>query len=325
MSQNRDHAVIVGVQVYPGLTDLGGPENDARAFRDWVLSPTGGDVPAANVQLIVSSNYSPPFESLDVAKPVLDDIQRAFGKLVDLAEANEKAGNGLIAGRRLYIYMAGHGIEPQRNRTALLMANAKEKRFGFHILGKDYADYFYDAGFFDEILLFMDCCRDYFPLTPLTPVPFDPRSDPDAPDRVKCLYGFGTKWKRRSRERPIMGVTRGVFTATLLEGLRGAASDSNHCITAASLKNYVNENMAQFLDPSDLQDPEVPKQAEFTPIPNEGDGLIIVQNIPPPTYEVAIFLPAGMEAQKVEVRGPKISDIAAAALAPGPQWMLKLP
>jgi hypothetical protein len=32
-----------------------------------------------------------------------------------------------------------------------------------------------------------------------------------------------------------------------------------------------------------------------------------------------------MEAQKVEVRGPKISDIAAAALAPGPQWMLKLP
>ena len=260
MTHVEDYAVILGVQKYPGLTDLNGPENDARAFRQWVVDPSGGKVPGSgrfriakpgwegNIRTILSSDY-PPFDNLDEARPILHDIQRAFIDLHDLAEANEQSGRGLVAGHRLYIYMAGHAIEPQNGKTALLMANAKPRRFGFHVLGRDYAEFFSYAGLFEEVVLFMDCCRDYSPLTPLTPIPFDPLSDPTAPDRMRYLHGFGTKWKRRSRERLIDGQVRGVFTAALLAGLYGGASDPNGRITSVLLRQYLNETMSQFLDP----------------------------------------------------------------------------
>jgi hypothetical protein len=336
MTHDEDYAVILGVQKYPGLTDLNGPENDARAFHEWVVDPAGGKVPgngrgrvakpgwSGNVRMILSSDYF-PFDSLDEARPILNDIQHAFINLYDLAEANAKSGGGLVAGRRLYIYMAGHGIEPQNGRTALLMANAKPRRFGFHVLGRDYAEFFSNAGFFEEVLLFMDCCRDYFPLTPLTPIPFDPLSDPTAPDRVRYLHGFGTKWKRRSRERLIDGKVRGIFTTALLEGLRGGASDLGGRITAALLRNYLNETMFQFLDPMDLADPRIPKQPEFNQFPSEGEGLIIAESVPPVTYNVTIVLPEGADGAPMQIRGPKLSDIAAQTIARGPTWSLKLP
>ncbi|MDR3636401.1 MAG: caspase family protein [Isosphaeraceae bacterium] len=335
MAQDQDFAVIIGVQAYPGLTNLEGPENDARAFRDWVVSPEGGNVPDGrrgqnfqpgwngNVRMILSSDY-PVVNAPNDARPICADVQAAFNDLYDLAEANAKAGQGTVAGRRLYIYMAGHGIEPQLNHTALLMANAKERRFGFHILGKDYADFFYSAGFFAEILLFMDCCRDYFPMVPLTPVPFDTRSDHAAPDHVHYLYGFATKWKRRSRERPINGQTRGVFTTALLEGLRGGASDGNR-ITAASLRSYLNECMQLFFDPQSLQDPEIPKQPEFVQFPSEGDGLVIVENVPPLRYDVVIHLSPDTMGKRVQVLGPKFTNVAAQTVASADRWPLQLP
>ncbi|HEU5218622.1 MAG TPA: hypothetical protein VFU23_08180, partial [Gemmatimonadales bacterium] len=54
-----DWAIVVGIKRYfdPALAGLEGPENDARQFYEWVVSPSGGAVPKAQAKLIVSSDY----------------------------------------------------------------------------------------------------------------------------------------------------------------------------------------------------------------------------------------------------------------------------
>src|SRR5262249_34988766 len=154
-------------------------------------------------------------------------------------------------GRRLYIFLAGHGIEPRGNvGAALLTAEAAVGRFQLHICGKSYADWFYNAAYFDEILLFMDCCRDNAWTTTANLVPADPKYV-DPGDR-KYFYAFATKWSRRSRERKFEddGQYHGIFTKALLEGLYGAASDPDtNSITAFSLQEYLRHNIADFLGP----------------------------------------------------------------------------
>ena len=53
-----DYAVVVGISRYGSITpELEGPEKDARAFYDWVIAASGGDVPKENVALVLSSQY----------------------------------------------------------------------------------------------------------------------------------------------------------------------------------------------------------------------------------------------------------------------------
>ena len=89
-------------------------------------------------------------------------------------------------GRRLYIYMAGHGIAPGENQTALLMANANydKRRYGtgYHVIGEYVAGWVADAHYFDEILLFMDCCRE-IQAVPAPNMPWGPLRDPARPRR----------------------------------------------------------------------------------------------------------------------------------------------
>ena len=111
MPQNdKDYAVVIGIKDYPAFdadNPLTGPENDAQAFYDWLISADGGDVPSANVELIISSKCGSPFADARTARPIVNEIQNAFENLQDIAARNEDKGNGYRVGRRLYIYMSG--------------------------------------------------------------------------------------------------------------------------------------------------------------------------------------------------------------------------
>src|SRR5262249_24767328 len=159
---------------YPYFGDLAGPANDAQAFRDWVVDPHGGGLPVGQVQLILS----PDFPADDV-RPTQYDVLRAFEGLLDLAQSSAAAGQGWRGvGRRLSLYFAGQGLDTADHRPALLMANASPRMLGYHVSGPAYADLFSRAGAFDEILLFMDCCREQPVLvSPMLP-PFHTVIDP---------------------------------------------------------------------------------------------------------------------------------------------------
>src|SRR4051794_36034806 len=102
---NTDHAIVIGINNYPGIPPpLNGPENDAKSFRDWLVADDGGKVPAGNVRTIVSSDYQPSPEPI-AAEPKVDQFTDAVDALEDMGQA----GQG-TAGRRLYLYLAGHGF-----------------------------------------------------------------------------------------------------------------------------------------------------------------------------------------------------------------------
>ena len=52
-----DWAIVVGVRIYPSVTNLDGLENDANAMYQWLTSPQGGDVPTAQTARILSSQF----------------------------------------------------------------------------------------------------------------------------------------------------------------------------------------------------------------------------------------------------------------------------
>ncbi len=287
-----DWAIVVGIRRYPALGDLDGPENDAAEFRDWLVSPEGGGVPPEHVELITT----PPEAPADVtsAQPAAARVQAAFDRLLDVSDRNEQDGRGVRIGRRLWVYMAGHGFEPQPELTALLTANATRRRC-YHVPGKEYADWFRRAGMFEELVLFMDCCRETMPRVP-----------PDLPSYVmelsphigtgSWLIGHATKSTRTSREKPIGGKARGVFTTALLAGLRGdAAEPGGTRVTAASLKSYLYDHMKDWLTPEELDDPGIP-QIPDVQYDEPAPGRLVLATLPAPkTFAVEVRPPAGAQ------------------------------
>ncbi|HEX7774550.1 MAG TPA: caspase family protein, partial [Pyrinomonadaceae bacterium] len=192
---NNDWAIVVGVRRYPGISDLDGSENDADDFRKWLVDPAGGNVPPDQVRLILSSQFPDPSDATN-ATPTHAEVERAFEWLDDKAEENLQNGIGRKVGRRLYLYFSGHGYTPTRDDAALLMANATPRRSGNHIAGRLWAEWMYESGYFEEIALFMDCCRDSYTTVPLRPVHLNKVTDNKGINDRKRFYAYGSEWDR---------------------------------------------------------------------------------------------------------------------------------
>jgi len=276
VTNGTDRAIIVGIRKYPGLGEpLDGPENDARKVHEWVTSKAGGGVPPQSARLILSSDFGAMQGPLD-ARPTLEAIQHEFDLLQDEAEKNDNEGNGFRVGRRLYLFFSGHGFEPDKDNVALLMANATPSR-GYHVAATLYADYFRRAGIFDEVLLFMDCCRQPMASFPTNRPPYMESLASDAPEKGKWLKAFATKWSRKSREKKIDGVAHGIFTSALLRGLKGEAPrDAAGQITDETLASFLYDHMKDPLTKAELDDPDIPKQPDINYDQDPNNRLVIV-------------------------------------------------
>lgn len=321
-----DWAVVVGLSRYPELGDLDGPENDARDFYAWLTRRAG--VPKEHVRLILSSDFQPPATTALQAKPTSERIEEAFDALYDTAERRAREGGELKVGRRLYIFLAGHGFSPSGDEAALLMANATRGRT-YHVPGRPYANWFLRAGFFDEVILFMDCCRERYPQAPLRVLPYIDMTDPTAVDRSKILFGFATKWSRLSREKPMPdGKVRGVFSTALLTALNGAAADANGEITARSLADYLYNHMKDLLSLEELRDDDVPKEPELIFDTNPNAKFLILKVSPEQAaaarFPVTVHLRPEDASRDVEILDNRF-NVAASAHAPGAEWPLRLP
>lgn len=286
----EDSAIVIGLQKYPGFgaaLQLDGAESDAKEFYEWLRSKDGGDVPEINIQLILSSDlrFATSNGPLD-CRPFFADIKSAFEKLRRASIKKAEVQLGPRIGRRLYIFMSGHGITPTPNghvtrEVGLLMSNVDGVNImdsDSHFPGCSVADYFCVNGCFDEVFLFMDCCRDIIKM----PQPNLVFVTEGSVATTKRFYAFATKWGRRAKERNFNGSVRGVFTTTLLKALNGAAADmeggnSNFgLITAASLKTFLINNTRKYLNKSLLNvgDDDVP-DIDIMPNENNGDDIII--------------------------------------------------
>lgn len=327
----QDWALTVGVSVYPApeLGDLDGSETDAQDFHAWVTSKDGGGITSKRrAKLVLSSHFKRPFSSIVTAKPTAEAISRFFETLHAVALKSEEKGDGLVVGRRLYIYFSGHGFAPSQDETALLMANFSPNQPKHYIPGKAWANLFFGASYFEEILLFMDCCRTRLGQTIPNPPSLTLPPSPTA-DQVKRFFAFATGWGKISRERVMQdGKSHGVFTSALMKGLRGAAGINGE-VSSLRLRSYLINNMKTFLTAEDLVNDSIPKEPVVEPPMGEAPDFLIVKT-PAEEFPVRIHLPVGVTGLTVNLRlgetlnGEKF-PVVRSGLAQPPLWETTLP
>jgi Caspase domain len=255
----NDYAVVVGINNYPAFDPLEGPVKDAKAFRNWLVEH--GNVPPENIREVYSTDFESHNVPTALTQPAIDAVNAKFRQLADLTRNNfQKLPR---VGRRLYIYLAGHGITPRvtsnnLDSAALLMANADLGSTGLHLAGPAYAEWFRQSHAFEEIVLFMDCCRNVADDIEQAPVPFTPVRGGD-PTKVKTLNVLATQWDAPSFEQPLGSPPepRGVFTYALLEVLKSGAGKDNGKLTALGLKGALQ------LLISNLREGDVPQFPRF--------------------------------------------------------------
>ncbi|MBC7987850.1 MAG: caspase family protein [Sphingomonadaceae bacterium] len=232
-----DRAIVVGVGRYPTLgpkstpRDLKGPQVDAGEMADW-LHRNG-----AHVTKITSSGDGDQQWDVEDLRPEFSDVERPLNKLVRDAEALRDEGRPVALGRRLTIYMAGHGFAPSHKHLALITAEASSG-LTFSLQATAWVDWFSDQTHFDEIVCWMDCCT-IADFAQTSRVPIGAPRHRRAHGMAKLLTIYAAPPDQFAYERPDEnGVVRGVFTRELLKALNGAAADEDGQVTTSSLKSY---------------------------------------------------------------------------------------
>ncbi len=296
-----DYAIVIGLSSYPVLGDppahLNGPENDANAIVEWLTraKPSGGGLDSSRIRLIRSSDSKSPPE----AAPTRDELEKAFLWLDGLAKANQEKGHGRAVGKRLYLYVAGHGFSPNVNQACLLTGNATEEAVTANVFPTGWLQWLQDAQYFRELVLWVDCCMDRKVLASPTPPPLSP---------IGAGGAGGPRFVAFAAPRPLKAVEKpipqddhrwhGVFTWNLLLGLTGAAADATGRVTGRSLANWLCQAQLDWLDPAERISPEVAKTPEIV---TQSEGLVFARGLLPAELEVTLRFPSAAEGQKARL------------------------
>ncbi|MBX7134719.1 MAG: caspase family protein [Fimbriimonadaceae bacterium] len=234
MAKSDHYAILVAINRYPGLTDLAGPENDANEFLRWLIDPAGGDledptdigIDERRVEVIRSCDF-PATSDPDDANPTETQFKKILNRWLRCnGEWRERVGE------RLYLFFAGHGFTSGALPDPALFTAQAQLGDTAHIAANRYAAKIQNAGFFDEVILIMDCCQDVLKASQVG----DPTWSP--PDRqrsgaVKLMQAFGAPRGRKAFETQIAaGATHGYFSSVFMEAVRSASADKDGFVMA---------------------------------------------------------------------------------------------
>jgi hypothetical protein len=210
-------------------------------FYEWARSREGGDIAdEARAHLVRVSE--PPPALVTEARPDSRDLARFFDNLNEAARQTP----GRRVGRRLYMFLAGHGGDLEHGverETVLLTADATPEA-GNHFATRLWAAWVAAERFFEEILLIVDCCRRALPPIPLTQPTRRAAAPMGQPSTFAWVFSapIGQKALERKDEE---GIDRGVFTAKLLQGLKGEAADERGEVRVQRLFDWLEDNLAE--------------------------------------------------------------------------------
>jgi hypothetical protein len=204
----KDFGLVIGVDHYADLPRLAGARADARRFYKWMRRPRGGGVEKDHARLILSKPYplTPLQHEIDVA-------------LADLM----KRANAIGGGRRLYFHFSGHGaasLETKTQDVALLLAAWSQIFYKLALSSDGYREYVVNVGLFQEVAIFLDCCRTQTRVMGASPTFDVPRTAP--PCDTKIFVAHATPHRKPAFEVGRDRDARGIFTDCLLAILRGA-------------------------------------------------------------------------------------------------------
>ncbi len=233
--KGRKFALLIGVSRYKyhdnGLHDLTYPDADARAVRDFLASPQGGNFAAADMVY------------LENEQATMDGVRAALNRFLPRAGANDLififlAGHGApdpYAPQNLYFILHDTKVADMPN-TALPMSELQEV-----------LDHQVRA---ERVVTFVDTCHS----AGLSGAQIVTRGI--AENNLINLYAArlftetgravltSSDVNELSEESARWGGGHGIFSWALIEGLRGEADgNSDHYVTAGELFNYVHDRV----------------------------------------------------------------------------------
>lgn len=233
--KGHKYALLIGVSRYKyhdgGLHDLTYPDADARAIRDFLLSPQGGGFQAADMVY------------LENEQATVDGVRAALNRFLPRAGANDLififlAGHGApdpYAPQNLYFILYDTKVADMPN-TALPMAELQEV-----------LDHRVRA---ERVVTFVDTCHS----AGLSGAQIVTRGGLE--NNLINLYASrlftetgravltSSDVNELSEESPRWGGGHGIFSWAILEGLRGEAdANSDRFVTAGELFNYVHDRV----------------------------------------------------------------------------------
>lgn len=235
-----DYAIVVGINLYPGISPLEGAQRDADEFAAWLTLPEGGGVDPANVVRLTTARFHPPLPArASQAQPTADQFRDTFTEIVTDGAGRVRTP----AGRRLTLYFSGHGF--MGNTTAIeravYSANATTLAPD-HIAATRYANWAVRAGLFDEMVLICDACADLSLTTSIAEPILMPLVNAARAARVRTFYAYASPAGAKARERPLGAdkQVRGIFSYLLLEALRQAPGADDGCVMATHVRDYIH-------------------------------------------------------------------------------------
>jgi hypothetical protein len=297
MKQPNDYAIVIGIDDYPGYRPLEGAISDAKDFVGWLGDDVeDGGLPGSNCKTIYSTS-SPLI-------PLQEQIDEAFDGIF------ASIPRGVLA-RRLYVYFSGHGTAESNLITNLCLANWMQRFPNRALDAREYLQLVMKLGKFQEIIMFLDCCRvrlvsarGHFP-------DFSAPSPGEHASEARFFLANATEFLNSSYEAATSTdsssngpLVRGYFTRTLMWALRGAVAAPGGGVPASKLKQYLEENV-----------PELAKRDGFVQQPEVVNGLNgdpLFGSAPPmPPDKVMIPItptkPGGSTPKTRDVRrGPKL-------------------
>jgi len=318
MDTEHHYAVVIGINRYPGLSDLTGPRKDAETFHAWLVDEQGGRVPERNVhRVLVDPAEEQSFPDSWTARPKSVDVESKLGQINEAFTAAMNADRAIWEQSRLYVYASGHGVAPSGGAGALLCANASPKANFWDMIEFSAVHAWYrSAGLFKEVLLLADCCREQRPLAPSLGLqlgqPLKSYGNSD------LLVAFATTYAKAAFEDPDR--SRGYFTAALIDGLRGGAADPGTGeIRADKLSMYIADHVHE------MTHGQAYEQTPDFPINNPRDPMVVrpgLGELPQLSRKMTLRFPAGY-AGRVRLQRDR-ADVRTWDPAQGP-WTLDLP
>ena len=237
----RDYGLVLGVIASGHGISGDGAEARARAFLDWLLTPTGGGLPADHVHALIG-----PEATIGAAS-----LRRMLYELIPDLEI--RVASGGTVGRRCYLYFAGPAVE----LSGELRLVARDASAGPRVLDASFqrfVSYLRTTRVFDEVVGFADVERVPWANERTPRLPVFPDSEPvprAAP--ADAFAGISAPDAMAAGERPTDGQTRDDLVATLgftgaiIEALTTRAIDGTGAITAESFVKYVGPRLRPWL------------------------------------------------------------------------------
>lgn len=260
--QPRDYALVVGIDDYPNFgsngRDLKGAIRDAKRFSKWLLdTKTGGGLPAGQCKVITSAG-----DPMALNKDTIDDAMDEIWKLA-------KANGG---GRRLYMFFSGHGQlvdDPDflSFEQALCLPRWSYTRPHAAILTDSYRKVVQKCMPFEEIAVFLDCCRVSTIRVRADNTSLGCPQFGEGHDGIRIQVFYAAEPMKRAFEGEDE-IVHGHFTSALIQGLEKGHERPGGGISAAELWEYLRYWV-----------PEIAKEAEQdqkprTDPPNPYDDMI---------------------------------------------------